>query len=147
MALTSPQAKSPATPSSTGLQLTEPKLLACSQAVEQFMVRCDYVNMVMVAFRDGRPFVSRSRSDIEPGKFAAMSSSLMALGNTVLRELNAGTLDHLVVEGAQGKMVVAAVPASNGMLIIAVHSNADARLGLVLGHSKTCALAISTAIS
>jgi predicted regulator of Ras-like GTPase activity (Roadblock/LC7/MglB family) len=68
-----------------------------------------------------------------------MASSLIALGQSVLRELAAGALDHVVVEGAEGKLVVCSVPGANSPLLLAVLAQSDARLGLVLGHAKACA--------
>ena len=108
---------------------------ACKAALDGLMKRCDDVSAAMLALRDGRPYAENIRGKVEPGKLAAMSSSLLALGQTVLRELASGTLDHVLVEGAEGKLVVASIPGSGGLLIISVLAKRDARLGLVLGHT------------
>ena len=129
------------------MALTEASREACSTALDALLSRCDGVSAAMLAFRDGRPYVDRLRDAPARGKFAAMSSSLVALGQSILRELAAGGLDHVLVEGSDGKFVVSSVPGSGGLLVIAVLAQRDARLGLVLGHTKTCALAVSTAIS
>ncbi len=119
----------------------------CKTALDNLMTRCDDVTAAMLALRDGRPYAENIRDKVEPGKLAAMSSSLVALGQTVLRELSSGTLDHVLVEGADGKLVVASIPGSGGLLIISVLAKRDARLGLVLGHTKMCALEVSSYIS
>jgi predicted regulator of Ras-like GTPase activity (Roadblock/LC7/MglB family) len=74
--------------------------------------------------------------------FAAIASSLTALGATALRELGAGVLDHVVVEGVQGKLVLVRLPELSGLMILAVQASADTRLGLVLGQARSCAVAL-----
>jgi len=129
------------------MALTEASREACAMALDTLLARCDGATAAMLAFRDGRPYVDRVRKAPMQGKFAAMSSSLVALGQSILREVQGGTLDHVLVEGNGGKFVVASIPGSGGLLVIAVLANHDARLGLVLGHAKTCALAVSAAIA
>jgi len=129
------------------MALTEASKKVCVTAIDDLMARCDDVTAAMLALRDGRPWIERARVKHEPGKFAAMSSSLVALGQSVLRELGAGALDHVLVEGIDGKLVVANVPGSGGLMLISVLAKREARLGLVLGHTKTCALAVSSAIA
>lgn len=125
----------------------EKNRLACKTALDNLMTRCDDVSAAMLALRDGRPYAENIRGKAEPGKLAAMSSSIVALGQTVLRELGSGSLNHVLVEGTDGKLVVASIPGSGGLLIISVLAKRDARLGLVLGHTKMCALEVSSSIS
>lgn len=112
-------------------------------ALDRMVDGFEGVAAAMFALRDGRPFAWRSRSGVDGGKLAAMTSSLAALGRTVLRELHAGDLDHLLVEGTAGKLVVITVPESGGLLVLAVLADPAARLGLVLGHAKMCARSLS----
>jgi predicted regulator of Ras-like GTPase activity (Roadblock/LC7/MglB family) len=115
----------------------------CAHALDH-LIGCDGIRAGMLALRDGRPFLMKSRdTTIEPGKVSAMVSSTVALGNTFLRELGAAPLDHILIEGAHGKLVMISIPASAGLLVLAVVAERDALLGLVLGHSKTCAHAVS----
>lgn len=114
-------------------------------ALERLLESCDGVIAAMFALRDGRPFAEKSRSKLDRGKFAAMTSSLVALGRSVLRELQAGDLDHVLIEGSTGKLVVSSVPGTGGLLMLAVLAERDARLGLVLGHAKMCSQAVVAA--
>lgn len=120
---------------------------ACAAAIDELLRRCEDIDAAILARRDGRPFVDRTRSRIDPGRFAAMSSSLLALGSSVLRELDAGALDHVLVDGSHGKLVLSSVPGSASVLVLAVLANHGARLGMVLGHAKACAQAIGSRIS
>ncbi|MBN8738999.1 MAG: hypothetical protein BGP24_10450 [Lysobacterales bacterium 69-70] len=129
------------------MALNETTRQLCTAALEDLLLRCDDVTAAMIAVRDGRPFAEKIRGRLEPGKFAAMASSLAALGQSVMRDLGAGMLDHVLIESVEGKLVIANVPGSGGLLILAVLARREARLGLVLGHTKTCALSAGAAIS
>lgn len=114
----------------------------CTKELKQLSERCQGVVATMLALRDGRAFAEQASSALDASKFAAMSSSLVALGGTMLRELEAGTLDHILVDGSRGKLVVSKVPGCGGLLILATLARAETRLGLVLGHTRTCAATI-----
>lgn len=113
--------------------------------LDSMLARCPGAIAAMLTSRDGRPFAEKAnaRTGVDAGRFAAMASSLAALGSGVLRELSAGTLSHVIVEGASGKLVVCCVPKGQSALILAVHAGIDARLGLVLSQAKACAVELS----
>lgn len=123
-----------------------PDKVVCEKALDSLMQRCDGINALMLAFRDGRPFVERVNSGVDPGRFAAMVSSLVALGHSVLKELKSGMLDHVLIDAAEGKLVITVVPGTGGLLLLAVQATRDARLGLVLGQSKMCAAEVGRAM-
>ncbi len=119
---------------------------ACMQELKQLRERCRGVQATMLALRDGRSFAHLASSSMDMDKFAAMSSSLVALGDTMLRELEAGTLDHVLVDGSRGKLVVSKIPGIGGLLILATLAEARTRPGMVLGYSRTCAASIGEAL-
>lgn len=128
------------------MALGVPDRARCAQALDALFERCEGVDAAMLALRDGRPFVEKSRRALDPGRMAAMSSSLVALGQSVLKELRAGAMDHLLIEGTAGKLAVSTVPGTGGLLLLAVLAERDARLGLVLGQAKICCMAVAAAI-
>jgi predicted regulator of Ras-like GTPase activity (Roadblock/LC7/MglB family) len=117
----------------------------CATALDQLLRTGEDISAALLATRDGRPYLERSRIPQYGGRFAAMSSSLVALGHSVLRELGASPLDHILIEGGEGKLIVTSVPGSAGLLILSVLATRDARLGLVLSRSKICVQAVSRA--
>jgi len=119
---------------------------ACTQQLRILTERCRGVKAAMIASRDGRSFAHLASSSMDMNKFAAMSSSLVALGETMLRELEAGTFDHVLVDGSKGKLVVSRISGRGGLLILATLATADTRPGLVLGYTRTCALSIHEAL-
>jgi hypothetical protein len=122
-----------------------PDRVRCAAALDQLLHADEGISAVLLALRDGRPFLEKHRHSVDGGKLAAMASSLVALGQSVLRDLRSGPLDHVLIEGAEGKLVISSVADSGGLLILAVLAARDTRLGLVLGHAKTCTQAVSAA--
>lgn len=118
----------------------------CSEAINELLLGCDGVSAVMLALRDGHSFMERSLTHLDGGKMAAITSSLHALGTTALRELRVGGLDHILVNGTTGKLVIASIPNSDGLLILAVLSSDEARLGMVLGRTMACAQKIGSTL-
>jgi len=117
----------------------------CQAALDRLLSSSEGITCAMLALRDGRPFAQCHRSPIDVGKLAAMTSSMSALGQSVLRELKSGPLDHLLIDGAEGKLVLATIPGSNGVLMLAVHAGKEVPLGFVLGQAKACVTLISAA--
>lgn len=120
---------------------------ACTQELKLLRERCRGVEAVMLALRDGRSFAQFAASSMNMDKFAAMNSSLVALGDTMMRELKAGTLDHVLVDGSEGKLVVSKIAGFDGLLILATLATADTRAGLVLGYTRACATSIRNALN
>jgi len=125
--------------------IVPPDRTQCAAALKRLIDSSDGIKAATLALRDGRPFLERCRTPLDSGKFAAMVSSMVALAHTFLRELSAGPLDHVLIDGVEGKLVISSVAGSGGLLLLAVFAERDTRLGLVLGHSKTCAQAVSEA--
>lgn len=124
-------------------QLRLPDRSQCAAALDRLILSSGQIHAAMLALADGRPYAMRHAASLDSNKFAAMTSSLFALGLSVLRELDAGTLDHALIEGSKGKLVVSTIPGSAGLLTLAVLAHSDAPLGRVLGHGKACALAVA----
>lgn len=104
---------------------------------------------VMLATGDGRAVagVSRAGQGGEAGRFAAMLSSMAALGRTVLGELKAGRPGHILIEGDAGTLVISEVPLGRRSLILGTLAGSDARLGAVLARSKGCCIALAGALA
>ena len=115
---------------------------AAMEELDRLVSRHPGFRVAALALRDGRPFVHRHRGNFDAMKLAAMSSSMVALGSTVLAELSAGTLDHVLVEGKLGKLVLVRIPERSGLMILAVLASSDTLIGLVLGQARSCAVAI-----
>ncbi len=122
-----------------------PDKAQCDAAIKRLVDSNSGIKAAMIATRDGRAFMGRGSTAVDSGKFAAMVSSMVALGNTFLRELKSGPLDHVLIEGANGKLVISSIVGSDELLVLAVLAENDARLGMVLSSSKTCSQDVSKA--
>lgn len=119
----------------------------CLTLIDALCARCPDIDAVMLVLRDGRPFAEKTRASVEPGRMGAMTSSLVALGQSVLKELQAGPMDHILIDGAAGKLVISVIPGTGGLMLLAVLAARDARLGLVLGQAKMCSQEVSLVIA
>lgn len=128
-----------------GLTLRERDL--CMLELTALSKRSDDIACAMLALRDGRTFAHLLRQNVEPGRLAAMASSLVALGGSVLKELGVGPLDHMLIHGQDGPLVVTRIPDCGGLMVLAVLATKSARPGLVLSHTKLCGLAIGRIIA
>jgi predicted regulator of Ras-like GTPase activity (Roadblock/LC7/MglB family) len=97
------------------------------------------IDSIMLATRDGHPAVFVANNDVVPGKFAAMSSSITALGKTILRELESGALNHVLVEGENGKVVFVRVSFQNDLFILSLLAESDLLLGRMSSLARSLA--------
>ncbi|GEM_PF-4244849 len=122
-----------------------PDVVACEAALKKLMDDESSILTVMLAFRDGRPFMVRPRTQPNPGRLAAMSSALSTLSTTVLRELTGNDSDLTLIEGQDGKLLLIPIPAAGRLLMLTVHADGGANLGRLLSYSRHCAASINAA--
>ncbi len=122
-----------------------PDVVACEAALKKLMDDETAIITVMLAFRDGRPFMVRPRTQPNPGRLAAMSSALATLSTTVLRELTGNDSDLTLIEGQDGKLLLIPIPAAGRLLMLTVHADGEANLGRLLSYSRHCATSINAA--
>lgn len=126
--------------------LTQQHRQQCQAELKRLIENCAGIKCALLALRDGRPFAQASQQSFDPARFAAMSSSLSALGDSVLKELVAGSLDHVLVDGSDGKLVISKIPGCGGVMILGLLASHQTLLGLLLGHAKECSNTISTVL-
>lgn len=128
------------------MNISIPTQRQCRKALDALLHRCDGVVAAMFALRDGRPYVERSRSMVSESKFAAMTSSLMALSSSVMREIAFDTLNYLLIEGERHKLVLCKLPSGTGALVLSVLARSDISLGFLLGLAKTCVTDVNESV-
>lgn len=80
-------------------------------------------------------------------RLAAMTSSMLALSRAVLRELALGDIDVLVLEGAEGRVLMVAVPvAPRPLLLMLACSRADVT-GQALWRARRCVAEITGSVA
>lgn len=103
------------------------------------------ITAAFISTSDGRHLLHHSK-DRDGHRVAAMSSSLLALGETVSRELTLDPCRNVLVECAGGYAVVLRIPDAFGRLLLTCVSSNTGQLGMLLSKSKICATALGRGV-
>jgi uncharacterized protein len=82
---------------------------------------------------DGLPLVSMLPDEVEPNRLAAMSASVLSLGERLSLELGRGNFEQVYVRGTDGDVLLMAV-GENAVLTVAVRR--EAKLGMILYYMR-----------
>ncbi len=123
----------------------EPDRRQCEVALDTLMMSSESLDTVLLAYRDGRPYLFKSRSRQNSGKLAAMIGSLVALSQTILKETSEDGLDLAVLEGAKSKLVTTRITAGDGLLVLAALAGSSVSLGRLLNDTRACATRVAAA--
>lgn len=93
----------------------------------------------LVATVDGRQVTTHHNEAADMARVAAMVGSVVALGETVCRELKFGRSQSLIVSAADGHLLAFRVPASREVLVLGVLARPTATLGLVIHEARHAA--------
>lgn len=96
----------------------------------------------LVASVDGRQVAAQQVEAMDAARVSAMVGSVVALGDTVCRELKFGRSQSLIVSAGAGHMIAVRVPSSREVLVLGVLARSSATLGLVLHEARHAAAAI-----
>jgi uncharacterized protein len=105
------------------------KAEAMAAALNEFLDVSWEVEAAAVVSPDGLPMASALPPEVEEDRLAAMSASLLTLGERAAHTLNRGELSQVLVEGERGYVLLMA--AGPSAVLVAVTSH-DAKVGLVL---------------
>lgn len=86
---------------------------------------------VLVATPDGFSLAHAGNPGVEPGRLAAVVSSIAALGDAAGRETGIGDTRGLVVESSQGRLVVRCLQVQGQDIVVVLKTGTDVLLGLV----------------
>ena len=98
---------------------------------QQFVDEVDGVTAVVVATIDGFDVVSAMRQGIEPGRIAAMASSIAAISAVVSQEAGLGKNKSVTIDTDSGFAMVYSVPREDADLVVNIIANGNAMLGQV----------------
>ncbi len=93
---------------------------------------------------EGLPIAASLPDDIEETMLAAMTASMLSLGERVSQELKRGNLEKIFVEGSNG-FVISTAAGPNAVL--AVSARKDAKLGLIFLDMQQAAQKIAQLLS
>lgn len=105
---------------------------------------CDDIYGAVISSVDGHLVMDIVKRELPTKKISAMTSSLMALGETVSKESEQGICEYVSVENREGRVMVLRV---GDALTLTTLSSKNSNLGMVLSASTTAANAIGEAIN
>jgi predicted regulator of Ras-like GTPase activity (Roadblock/LC7/MglB family) len=116
------------------------KAEAMAAALNEFLDVSWEVEAAAVVSPDGLPMASALPPDVEEDRLAAMSASLLTLGERAAEGLDKGQLAQVLVEGEQGYVLL--MSAGPDALLVAVMSR-EAKVGLVRFEMRRAAASIA----
>lgn len=93
----------------------------------------------LVATVDGRQVAVHHTEQMEAARVSAMVGSVVALGDTVCRELKFGRSQSLIVSAGGGHLLTLRIPARREVLVLGVLARSDATLGLLIHYARQAA--------
>ena len=118
---------------------------ACDRALDELMQEVKGIKAVVVATEDGFEVAARIENTAQVARLSAMASSLAALGAMAGEESQLGVCHSLLMEAAEGYIVIVQVRRADVSLIISVVTGRDAVVGQVLYFSKKAAATLQAA--
>lgn len=118
---------------------------ACDAALNDLMQEVKGIKAVVISTEDGFEVAARVENTAQIARLSAMASSLAALGAMAGEESQLGVCRSVVLEAADGYIVIVQVHRDDVSLIVSTVAGADAVVGQVLYYSKKAAAALQAA--
>jgi uncharacterized protein len=112
-----------------------------AQALDEFLAVSPEVEAAAVVSADGLPMASALPPQVEEDRLAAMSAALLLLGERAASGLGKGDLAQVLVEGAQGYVVLMA---AGPHAVLVTVTSPGAKAGLLLFEMRRMAEKVAT---
>lgn len=108
---------------------------ACASLLTERIARSPSIIFASLSSVDGRLVAAASgptRSDVEPQRISALTSSLLALSESFAREIRGGRCTHATVSMEAGSVVTVRVPTQRQLHVLSVCTDQSANLAMAL---------------
>jgi len=95
---------------------------------------------------DGRLVSSVVDNEADPHRLSAMAGSMVALGETIGREVKIGRSQSVVVSALNGLLLLQRVPSKRDLLVIGTLARTNANLGIILYETRNTATAVAAVL-
>lgn len=119
----------------------------CEAYLQKLVSTTSGVTAALVVTSDGFEVASVLHNDLSPEKMAAMTSSMLALGEAVLSEANLNDCQNVVIESNGGLIIMLSIGDPNKELLLSVITNGQAMLGQVLWAARQCCEQVRFAVT
>jgi len=111
-----------------------------STILANLMSDCGDIAGAMISSTDGHAQAQQLASELDYNRFAAMSSALLALSDTLISEIQQGETKNILLESESGNIFI--LHAGN-QLLLTVFSKPLSNLGMSLAYARKAAEEIS----
>lgn len=119
----------------------------CEAYLQKLVSTTSGVTAALVVTSDGFEVASVLHNDLSPEKMAAMTSSMLALGEAILGEANLNDCKNVVIESDGGLIIMLAIGDPKKELLLSVITNGQAMLGQVLWAARQCCERVRFAVT
>jgi predicted regulator of Ras-like GTPase activity (Roadblock/LC7/MglB family) len=110
----------------------------CRAALEALLNVVPSLSGAVLSRSDGFEIASVTRGTLPVSRLAALSSSMVALGQASLRELGMNGGGSVLVEGPEGKLMLLEVPLYGQPMVLAAVGGEDVVTGKLLWAVRDC---------
>ncbi|MBB5207799.1 roadblock/LC7 domain-containing protein [Chiayiivirga flava] len=100
----------------------------------------------VVATVDGRLVSHIVDNDADPQRIAAMIGSMVALGETIGKEVRIDRSQYVVVNASNGTLLAQRIPSERELFVLATLARPTTNLGIVLHETRTTAAHVAMQI-
>ena len=111
----------------------------CQKQVDALLSSVPEIRGALVSAVDGFDVAANLRPPLSAAKMAAMTSSLLALGDAVSSESGQGGCQNVVIESDHGRILMMDIPNRHRKLLLTVLIGGEITLGQVLWAARQCA--------
>jgi uncharacterized protein len=132
----------------TPLSRTLPQVLRTTidEAVRALHQRVPAAIGCVIATVDGRLVSHAVDNDADPQRIAAMIGSMVALGESIGREVRIDRSQYVVVNAVNGTLLAQRVPSRRELFVVSTLARPTTNLGILLHETRTTAAEIGRAV-
>lgn len=119
---------------------------AIENAVQALHQRLPAAMGCIVATVDGRLVTHVVDNDADPQRIAAMTGSMVALGESIGREARIDRSQYVVVNALNGTLLAQRVPSRKELFVVSTLARSTTNLGMLLHETRSAAEAIASAV-
>lgn len=130
-----------------GVVLEDWEVELVNRRLQEFSATVEGVRAAVVASVDGFALAQSATQSSSGERLAAMTSAMLALASAVGRELSLGTLDVLMLDASEGKVLMQSIPLARGSLLLMAACGQRSVIGHVLWSARECGRKIQAELS
>lgn len=124
---------------------TSAQLAAIARELDAFVAAVPGIHGAVVASVDGFALAESTVGSGSGERLAAMTSSMLGLAGAITHELALGTMQVLMIEAGDGKVLMLSIATPSSPLLLMAACNQRTVIGSVLWHARECSQRILSA--